>query len=101
MLYSTAEIIIWRKARPTLAELPVIPATAIPAVVGTRILLNIKNLASEVDDVAPTIELTALSQRRPSLAPNVRVPWYLRTGEGASSANEEMWGNNTTKLESR
>jgi len=85
MLYSVAEIIIWDRARASLAQLPVIPATAIPAVVGARILLNIKNLASEVNDTATVTELTTISHPRPSLAMNARVPWYLRTGEGTES----------------
>ncbi|KAJ7649860.1 hypothetical protein FB45DRAFT_1017293 [Roridomyces roridus] len=83
MLYSTAEIIIWRRARPSLAEIPVV-VSQFPAVLGTRILLNIKNLASQSSDrVAPAIELPTLSQQRPSLAPSggSRVPWYLQTGE--------------------
>ncbi|KAJ6541450.1 hypothetical protein B0H19DRAFT_1173224 [Mycena capillaripes] len=44
LLYTIVEIIIWNNGRPTLAQVPVIPATALHAVVS---LLNIKNLATE------------------------------------------------------
>ncbi|KAJ7714472.1 hypothetical protein DFH07DRAFT_863365 [Mycena maculata] len=84
MLYSIVEIIIWSSTRASLAQVPVI----IPAVVGARILLNIKNLASEVNaDAVPATELTTLSRstRRQSLAANVRIPWHLRTGEVGNS----------------
>jgi len=89
MMYAVAEIIIWAKARASLAEIPVIPATAIPAVVGARILLNIKSLASEVNDPVPATELTTLTHIRPSPPTNVAIPWYLRTGE-AKGWSEDM-----------
>ncbi|KAJ7649826.1 hypothetical protein FB45DRAFT_886097 [Roridomyces roridus] len=81
MLYSTAELIIWHSARPTLAEIPIAPVTAISAVLGCRVLLNIKNLAHHnSNETGTTINDTVLSQ---SLAVHRRnrVPWYLRTGE--------------------
>ncbi|KAJ7649694.1 hypothetical protein FB45DRAFT_1049892 [Roridomyces roridus] len=92
VVVATAEIIIWRKDRPTLAEIPIIPATAIPAVLAARILLNIKNLAYHTDStVAGTsIEFTTvLSQSLPP-SRGIRVPWYLRTGEVNDIRSEEM-----------
>ncbi|KAJ7757774.1 hypothetical protein DFH07DRAFT_958649 [Mycena maculata] len=73
-------IIIWSRVRPTLAELPLAPSLAINAVVAARILLNIKNLTSEVK-AFPATEISAPSWDRPARAVNVRIPWYLRTGE--------------------
>ncbi|KAJ7649847.1 hypothetical protein FB45DRAFT_1017282 [Roridomyces roridus] len=93
MLLVTAEITIWGKARSSLTEIPIIPATAIPAVLGGRILLNIKNLASHTsNETTPTIELTTLSQSLPAnpRARGNRVPWYLQTGEVNDIGNEEM-----------
>ncbi|KAJ7649831.1 hypothetical protein FB45DRAFT_1017267 [Roridomyces roridus] len=93
MLVTTACMIVWHSARPTLAQMPAIPAVAIPAVLAGRILLNIKNLAYHDSNTTPTIELTTLSQQHSSL-PSIRanrVPWYLQTGEVKDVGNwEEM-----------
>ncbi|KAJ7649846.1 hypothetical protein FB45DRAFT_4758 [Roridomyces roridus] len=91
MLYSTAELIIWHSARPTLAEIPIVPATAVSAVLGGRILLNIKNLAYDNSNANPTIELTTLSQQHLSAPLNRgnRIPWYLQTGEVKDVRNSE------------
>ncbi|KAJ7649823.1 hypothetical protein FB45DRAFT_1075489 [Roridomyces roridus] len=89
MLYSTAEIIIWHSARPTLAQIPVV----ISAVFGGRILLNIKNLAYHTsNETVTTIELTTLSQSLPvpRRAGGNRVPWYLQTGEVKDVGSEEI-----------
>ncbi|KAJ7777236.1 hypothetical protein B0H16DRAFT_951762 [Mycena metata] len=45
ILVGTVEIIMWDRARPTLAQIPVIPGTAFVAVIGARVVLNIKQLA--------------------------------------------------------
>ncbi|KAJ7649852.1 hypothetical protein FB45DRAFT_4982 [Roridomyces roridus] len=92
MLVTTAEMIIWHKARPTLAQIPVVPATAVSAVLGGRILLNIKNLAyhNSNETGTTTIEFTTIiSQSLPPSRGN-RVPWYLRTGEVNEIGCEEM-----------
>jgi hypothetical protein len=55
-------------------------------VVGARILLNIKNLATEVNDnTIPTVELSDLSHRQRPFGAKARIPWYLQTGEPSSS----------------
>jgi hypothetical protein len=55
-------------------------------VVGARVLLNIKNLATEVNDVTiPTIELSDMSHRQRPVAAKARIPWYLQTGELSNS----------------
>ncbi|KAJ7849395.1 hypothetical protein B0H14DRAFT_3137983 [Mycena olivaceomarginata] len=86
LLNTIWEIVIWNNGRPTLAQVPVIPATALHAVVGARILLNIKNLATEVNDnPIPTVELSDLSHRQRPFGAKARIPWYLQTGEPSSS----------------
>ncbi|KAF8190989.1 hypothetical protein K438DRAFT_1970737 [Mycena galopus ATCC 62051] len=99
LVYSIVELTIWHNGRPTLAQIPVmqpLPFVSIRclnlfgirlhAVVGARILLNIKGLATEVsDDTIPTIELSDISYRRRPLAAKARVPWYLQTGEPSNS----------------
>ncbi|KAF8174476.1 hypothetical protein K438DRAFT_1849001, partial [Mycena galopus ATCC 62051] len=86
LLYTMVEIIIWNRLgkRPSLIEAPIM----CHAVVGARILLNIKNLGTEVNDDsfgAPgsSVQLSTISHRpiaRPGSA-KTRVPWYLQTGE--------------------
>ncbi|CAK5275253.1 unnamed protein product [Mycena citricolor] len=49
ILVNTVEIVLWRDSRASLSEIPVIPATSIMALIGARVLLNIK----EVVTVAP------------------------------------------------
>jgi hypothetical protein len=50
------------------------------AVVGARVLLNIKNLATEVNDsTIPTVELSDISYRQRLFAAKARIPWYLQT----------------------
>ncbi|KAJ7643307.1 hypothetical protein DFH06DRAFT_1333562 [Mycena polygramma] len=46
LLVSIVEIVLWDKSRPTLAEIPVIPATAGIAMIGARVVLNIKNITA-------------------------------------------------------
>ncbi|KAJ7094314.1 hypothetical protein C8R44DRAFT_989698 [Mycena epipterygia] len=85
ILYGVVEVVLWHNGRPALAQVPIIPATAINAVVGGRILLNIKNLGcqEEVDsDTMPTIRFGNLSRRN-----NAHLPWYLQTGELSSSTD--------------
>ncbi|KAJ7707335.1 hypothetical protein B0H17DRAFT_1125154 [Mycena rosella] len=71
------EILIWNNGRATLAQVPVM----VNVVVGARILLNIKNLGTEVHDgTIPTIEVSTIPPHRPRRT-RVKVPWYLQTGE--------------------
>ncbi|KAJ7112009.1 hypothetical protein C8R44DRAFT_742348 [Mycena epipterygia] len=82
-VYTLVEIVIWHNGHPTLAQVPVLPATAINAIVGARLLLNIKNLASATnDETVPTVEMSNISHPRRR---KVHLPWYLQTGEEPSS----------------
>ncbi|KAJ6468330.1 hypothetical protein C8R45DRAFT_1018342 [Mycena sanguinolenta] len=65
LLVSIVELVLWHSARPTLAQIPVIPATACIAVISARVLLNIKQVASEVARDAVTTMGTELEVRRP------------------------------------
>ncbi|KAF8160526.1 hypothetical protein K438DRAFT_1942307 [Mycena galopus ATCC 62051] len=93
LVYTAVELGIWFRGRPTLVEAPIIPATALHAVLGARILLNIKNLGtgSNVDSVSTSIHLSTMSRRHRSAAARARVPWYLQTGEQSDGegVNEE------------
>ncbi|KAJ7024764.1 hypothetical protein C8F04DRAFT_1301530 [Mycena alexandri] len=73
---SIAELIIWARGRPSLAQATVTPATILNAVIGARILLNLKKVA--VGEVVPTTVATTelFPGSRRELA---RQPWYLRT----------------------
>ncbi|KAJ7462141.1 hypothetical protein FB451DRAFT_1496661 [Mycena latifolia] len=88
LLVSIVEIILWDKARPTLAQIPVIPATGLIAVIGARVILNIKYVASSVDvDTGSTVtEFHTMPTRR---APTARVPWYLKTADTRSSCGAD------------
>ncbi|KAJ7649868.1 hypothetical protein FB45DRAFT_1017301 [Roridomyces roridus] len=44
LIYGAVEMAVWGTMRPTLSQVPILPATALHSVVGARILLNIKNL---------------------------------------------------------
>ncbi|KAJ7027896.1 hypothetical protein C8F04DRAFT_1292195 [Mycena alexandri] len=59
LVLSLVEIIIWARARPTLAQIPVVPATACVAVIGARVVLNIKQLASK-PSISATITTTEM-----------------------------------------
>ncbi|KAJ6581114.1 hypothetical protein B0H19DRAFT_493568 [Mycena capillaripes] len=83
LLVSVVEIVLWKRARPTLAQIPVVPATAIIAVIGARVVLNIKNIASHNDINATTTVETELMVR-PS-----------RSGSGRGLAN---YGGDTSKF---
>ncbi|KAJ6549253.1 hypothetical protein DFH09DRAFT_1087008 [Mycena vulgaris] len=87
LLLVTVEIILWHNGRPSLAEVP----PALNAVVGARILLNIKNLVNDSNNTAPSIELStgSVGFRHPRVVQKGRIPWYLQTGEpsGIDSAN--------------
>ncbi|KAJ7707372.1 hypothetical protein B0H17DRAFT_516350 [Mycena rosella] len=85
MLYGIVEIVIWDRGRPSLAQVPVIPAAVINAVVGARVLLNIKNLGSEVNNTTYVMGRSTLSQASRPAASKVHQPWYLQTGEVPSS----------------
>ncbi|KAJ7777314.1 hypothetical protein B0H16DRAFT_1853782 [Mycena metata] len=87
MLVGVVEIILWAKARPTLAQIPVIPGTAGIVVISARVLLNIKRVASPTGmaealtlagstTMDTEIEHIHLPVRR---GPAERVPWYLKT----------------------
>ncbi|KAJ6479363.1 hypothetical protein DFH09DRAFT_1108140 [Mycena vulgaris] len=87
LLLVTVEIILWHNGRPSLAEVPPV----LNAVVGARILLNIKNLANDSNNTAPSLELStgSVGFRHPRVVQKGRIPWYLQTGElwGIDSAN--------------
>ncbi|KAF8174447.1 hypothetical protein K438DRAFT_1848940 [Mycena galopus ATCC 62051] len=79
LVYTAVELGIWIRGRPMLVEAPIM----LHAVLGARILLNIKNLGtgSDVDSVSTSIHLSTMSRRHRSAAARARVPWYLQTGE--------------------
>ncbi|KAJ7771094.1 hypothetical protein DFH07DRAFT_768477 [Mycena maculata] len=81
ILTSIVEIILWVKARPTLAQIPVVPATGLIAVIGARVVLNIKHVACNTDiDAATYTAPTDIITHRPVRHPEAqRVLWYLRT----------------------
>ncbi|KAJ7866762.1 hypothetical protein B0H14DRAFT_2573198 [Mycena olivaceomarginata] len=90
LLITIVELVIWHNGRPTLAQVPVM----LHAVVGARVLLNIKNLATEVNDsTIPTVELSDISYRQRLFAAKARIPWYLQTGEPSNSEvlSEEIY----------
>ncbi|KAJ6552193.1 hypothetical protein DFH09DRAFT_1280965 [Mycena vulgaris] len=90
LLYTIAELIIWITGRPSLVELP----NMLHAVVGARILLNIKNLGTEVNDITvPIMELSDIFRRHRSIAAKAHIPWYFQTGEQINSEgmNEEIY----------
>jgi len=66
LVVSVVEIVLWDRARPTLAEIPVIPSTAFIAIIGARVVLNIKHIASAtIPGAATTAMGTELEVRRP------------------------------------
>ncbi|KAF7306454.1 Ribosomal-protein-alanine acetyltransferase [Mycena indigotica] len=90
-----SEFVIWSRARPTLAQTPVIFPTAIISVIGTRVIMNIKHALNDTDFgsssygtslTLPTgLETStgtgsgSYSDRRPSKRSADNSPWYLRT----------------------
>ncbi|KAJ7145155.1 hypothetical protein C8R43DRAFT_1013015 [Mycena crocata] len=79
---SIAELIVWARGRPGLAQAMVAPATVCNAVIGTRILLNLKRITTmdSMSTTVPTLGLendnvTAGSMHFSSL------PWHLRTAD--------------------
>ncbi|KAF7356949.1 Ribosomal-protein-alanine acetyltransferase [Mycena venus] len=65
LLVSIVEIVLWDRARPTLAQIPVVPSTAFIAIIGARVVLNIKHVASNTLKGAATTMGTELEVRRP------------------------------------
>ncbi|KAJ7928134.1 hypothetical protein B0H13DRAFT_2311995 [Mycena leptocephala] len=65
LLVSIVEIVLWDRARATLAQIPVIPSTAVIAVIGARVVLNIKHIAANTTMVAVTTMGTELEVRHP------------------------------------
>ncbi|KAJ7886740.1 hypothetical protein B0H13DRAFT_2043874 [Mycena leptocephala] len=86
VVVSIVEIVLWDRARPTLAQIPVIPATALIAVIGARVVLNIKHVVSNSDMAVASITEDHIPARRPRTE---HVPWYLKTTDTSS------WGANT------
>ncbi|KAJ7682252.1 hypothetical protein DFH06DRAFT_290824 [Mycena polygramma] len=78
VLVSVVEIVLWEKGRPSLAQIPVVPATALIAVIGARVILNIKYIASSTAVTSTTYDSHHISVRR-AQGPGGQVPWYLRT----------------------
>ncbi|KAJ7129205.1 hypothetical protein C8R44DRAFT_872498 [Mycena epipterygia] len=81
VLVCIVEIVLWDKARRTLAQIPVVPATGLIAVIAARVVLNIKNIASnpggDAVSMITTTELNHMPARR-ALAQQ-HVPWYLKS----------------------
>ncbi|KAJ7887556.1 hypothetical protein B0H14DRAFT_2695236 [Mycena olivaceomarginata] len=79
VLVSIVEIILWDRARPTLAQVPVIPSTSLIAVIGARVVLNLKYMASNADIAVATAAETEPEQTSARRGRGERVPWYLKT----------------------
>ncbi|KAJ7739912.1 hypothetical protein B0H16DRAFT_61962 [Mycena metata] len=93
VLVSVVEIVLWDRARPTLAQIPVVPAISLIAIIGARVVLNIKQISlnADMDMGVATVaepEMDTVPQRRERTE---RIPWYLRTND-SDTAN---WGGNT------
>ncbi|KAF8174454.1 hypothetical protein K438DRAFT_1980203 [Mycena galopus ATCC 62051] len=93
LVSTTVELGIWIRGRQTLVEVPIIPAIVLHAVLGARILLNIKNLGTGSNDesVSTSIHLSTMSRRHRAARAKAHVPWYLQTGEQSDEegVNEE------------
>ncbi|KAJ6610711.1 hypothetical protein B0H10DRAFT_2059213 [Mycena sp. CBHHK59/15] len=89
LVISVGELVIWARGRPSLAEVMIIPATAMCATVGARVLLNIKNLASSTTVNSETI-VTNASMELDTV--------QLGTGAGYISGNRsrQLWFLSTT-----
>ncbi|KAF8145572.1 hypothetical protein K438DRAFT_1871684 [Mycena galopus ATCC 62051] len=89
LVSTTVELGIWIRGRQTLVEVPIM----LHAVLGARILLNIKNLGTGSNDesVSTSIHLSTMSRRHRAARAKARVPWYLQTGEQSDEegVNEE------------
>ncbi|KAF7352349.1 hypothetical protein MVEN_01198600 [Mycena venus] len=89
VLVSIVEIVLWDRARPTLAQIPVVPATSLIAVIGARIVLNIKYVASNANAAVATTAGPEPAGGPVRRAHAERVPWYLKT------ADTNSWEANT------
>ncbi|KAJ7768608.1 hypothetical protein DFH07DRAFT_807402 [Mycena maculata] len=73
------ELIIWARARESLAEVLIAPGLAVTSIIGSRVLLNIKGLKiantplTTETALGPTIELDTIDY--PS-----RIPWSMADG---------------------
>ncbi|KAJ7158455.1 hypothetical protein C8R46DRAFT_1224418 [Mycena filopes] len=77
---SIAELVLWARGRPSLAQAMVAPATILNATIGARILLNLKKVATGPEIVTTTAVTTEMYPgSRPKLAQQRQQPWYLRT----------------------
>ncbi|KAJ7094258.1 hypothetical protein C8R44DRAFT_989665 [Mycena epipterygia] len=80
---SVAELLVWARGRPGLAQAMVAPATVLNSVIGTRILLNLKRIAigqTVVGTTVATIELESIAiAGSPRKTDTSSQPWYLRT----------------------
>ncbi|KAJ7476211.1 hypothetical protein FB451DRAFT_1246181 [Mycena latifolia] len=78
---SMAELLVWARGRPGLAQATIKLVSAI----GTRILLNLKRLAaggSAANTTAPTLEMETRALGTAGGAVEFSSqPWYLRTGD--------------------
>ncbi|KAJ6561456.1 hypothetical protein DFH09DRAFT_1082926 [Mycena vulgaris] len=77
VLVSIIEIVLWDKARPTLAQIPVV----LIAVIGARVILNIKYVASNGDSDMDAGTTERDLHRIPARRAATRVPWYLKTDD--------------------
>ncbi|CAK5275258.1 unnamed protein product [Mycena citricolor] len=84
LLLSLSELLIWHNARPSLAQIPIVPGTACIAIIGARVVLNIKNLARTNNgrDSSQTLTQTSVMWYHPRMPTRPKIettPWYLRT----------------------
>ncbi|KAJ6469713.1 hypothetical protein C8R47DRAFT_765291 [Mycena vitilis] len=95
VLVSIVEIVLWDRARPTLAQIPVIPSSACVAMIGARVVLNIKAVASHTGEAAGATTVgTELVVRRPGTAREMEAytmdtinPLDIDSDNAASNAN--------------
>ncbi|KAJ7126672.1 hypothetical protein C8R44DRAFT_103318 [Mycena epipterygia] len=80
---NVAELLVWARGRPGLAQVTVAPGTVLNTVIGTRILLNLKRLAigqTRVGTTVTTIELERIAiAGSPRKTDTSSQPWHLRT----------------------
>ncbi|KAJ7777322.1 hypothetical protein B0H16DRAFT_1879405 [Mycena metata] len=85
LMLSIVELILWARARPTLAQIPAVPGTACVAVIAARVLLNIKQLASQTAKGGTSMPTMQSETEMDSIPARVRgghterVPWFLKT----------------------
>ncbi|KAJ7506530.1 hypothetical protein B0H11DRAFT_1971669 [Mycena galericulata] len=106
VLVSVVEIVLWNKARPSLAQIPVVPATGLIAVIGARVVLNIKHVTSAPDIDPDAVTYPTQAEVNHNVEPGrrtqmERVPWYLKTTDTVTGgANTLLYNKNTSVSDS-